>query len=287
MDDHAKQTNPLNTGKKKRVRGFPNRSAHCACGTLFVKHTMRFPLGAQPFPSRNSSMLNEHYIPILAVHSATAIAAKFSLIVGLLLVQLGTSKKGPPLMTGILLVHFLIATFTTPGQTFAMNLLSFVSGVMVLACGWTLAQGAAWRALPDAQPAKALTLMGYFAIIWFPLWPAQGFVKALFVSPMGVIPHQDLLAILLLCHASGARAPRILAIAAAVGALMVAIAEFKWGTAPRAIIMLVAALAGGVTPLLAFSRNAATDIGDAIKSRSENSAVDSAEDAPRKKWDLR
>ncbi|MCC6546280.1 hypothetical protein IT570_03840 [Candidatus Sumerlaeota bacterium] len=235
------------------------------------------------------AMLDKQYISILSMHAATAVVAKLSLLIGLCLVQFGNDRKGPPLLTSILLVHFLVGAFTTAGSIVAMNALAVASGAMMLACAWALGvEHPKWRAIPDAQPWTALTIIGYIIAFWFPFWPAQGFIKAFFFSPTAALPHQGLLAVLILTAASPAGS-RVIKVTGAMAAIVVGIVEIKYGSSFRAIIMLAAGIAGSVPPLLAFSRSAASDLGDAMKQKADSDAAPSntEDDSPKKKWNLR
>lgn len=244
----------------------------------------------KPFP-----MLDKAIHPLIVTHGPTGLVAKFSLLLVLALVQTGNERPGFRLLTGFFLAHFLVGAYTVSGIEGGGKLVALASLVLAGAAAWSLArESVRWKVLPDEQPALALAVVGYVIAFWFPLWPGQGPGRAIFFSPMGAIPHQTLVVLLVLSAASGAAGSVVLRRTGLAAAVVIGLVELFAGSGLRAGVLLVAAASSGLLPMLqGLIQRRGVEQPEEAPSRQRpvpTAAPEKKEappEAPKRKWDLR
>ncbi len=240
-------------------------------------------------------MLDKVIHPLIVTHGPTGLVAKFSLLLVLVLVHTGNERPGFRLLTGFFLAHFLIGAYTVSGIEGIGKLVALASLVLAGAAAWSLArESVRWKVLPDEQPGLALAVVGYAIAFWFPLWPGQGPGRAIFFSPMGAIPHQTLVVLLVLSAASGSSGSAALRRTGLGAAAVIGLLEIFAGSGLRAGVLLVAAAVTALQPVLQgqLLRRLEEQPEEAPgRSRSVPSPPEEEKggqpESPKRKWDLR
>ena len=228
------------------------------------------------------------------LHWPTSISARFALAVSLYLVQTGNKEPGPKLLTSVLLVLFLV-----PMMLALPSGLETFGGITILAAGCLLLLGAsihalaierpAWRVLPEEEPWRTIALGGYAIAFFFPFWGGPiGFLRGLFLSPLGPLPQQTLLALLILCASSGRHAPSLLSKAALAAGLLLGINDLAVGNQLLGIMVLAgtAALAGRMIHDV-MQQQQPHEEEPTLSFRDEPEKGSAQEEPAGRKWDIR
>ncbi len=193
---------------------------------------------------RNDS-LHEYYRSVAIVHGVTAIIAKMSLAVALWLVAAGNQKPGYRLLTGVFLCHFLTASLLAVGSTWYAAPVLMVALAMAAAAAYSLVKEpeVAWIPVPDSEIWRPLAWIGYAVAMFLPLWTIRSLGRPIVYSPIGILPHQTLLALLILSASSGNVGSRVIRIAVAPATIVLGLVDVFMGDRIIGIVLLVASAA--------------------------------------------
>lgn len=250
-------------------------------------------------------LLENYYWTMVMQHAPSGFVARIPLLVMLYLVATGNVTPGRRFLTIVFAAHFAMSSLMAVTVGGEVRIVALVSFALFVACAWfAWREETAWKILPDGGILRALVIAGYTIAFVYPFWRFLSWWAGPFFSPMGVVPHQSLLALLVLCAVSGRSTPRPLMFTAVACAFVLAAADLALTSQPWAILLPTAALAALVTSLVDFQRigsfkgDSRPDPGESRPpTRKSTPAEKSGEPAPSppkggkkkagRKWDLR
>lgn len=190
-------------------------------------------------------LLENFYWTMVLHHSASGFVSRIPLLVVLYLVATGNQQPGRRFLTGVLAAHFFLCWMMSVGVGGQITLVSLMSLALFGSCAWIAwSEETPWRILPKNPALSILVTLGLaLAFIW-PFWKYLSWWAGPFFSPMGVLPHQTLVVLLILLAMTGRESPRLLVIVGAASALVLAAIDMiyagKWTTSFIAVLGLVA-----------------------------------------------
>lgn len=179
------------------------------------------------------------YSHIALVHGLTGFVGKLALALVVGLIAAGNRKPGEQLLLIVCLLQFLMSGYLAVSYLGEAGLGSMpvpvasIAFIMAVVLGIALVKPEGRWTVRHPQPWRVWA--GGALLIWalyFPAfndgWPefARGWGRAIFLSPVGVLPHSTLLALGALAWLSMPNAPRIVAWASGIGLIALGLHDY-------------------------------------------------------------
>lgn len=234
--------------------------------------------------------LADFYQYMALTQSFATFPARFTLLLGLLIVHAGVQKPGQKLLTGVFSGSFFVSFYLATGGRGMVIPLMLLSFALCVAAGYSAYKDEArWVVLPDDERWRAPAIGAYVIAFFFPLWPNIPLFHGILYSPVGILPHQTLAILFILVACTGRGAPRTLVATAFVCGGLLVLMDIIIGSFPPGMLVLASGLAAAVS--LYIDRSSTASVRDAGtfggKDASPAKPEDSATKKPEKKWDIR
>lgn len=247
-------------------------------------------------------LLENYYWTMVMQHAPSGFVSRIPLLLFLYLVATGNERPGRRFLTIVFAAHFGLSALMGAAVGGEVRLIALLSAALFGVCGWySWREETAWKVLPDGSVLRTLAIIGYTIAFIYPFWRFLSWWAGPFFSPMGVLPHQSLLALLVLLAVTGRAAPRPLVYTAIICSLVLAAVDLALTTQPWAVVVALAGLVALVVSLLPTGQ-ATVEGGDSAQEAAPPSkgtgdaekpagkappAARPPKGKPGRKWDLR